>query len=141
MANIKIFEKLGFKPKAAAKYCKHCGKLLPSDNFYKNKHFSSGLESWCKECLSAYNKTRKKSHTMCSTPNISMGLINEVAREKRKSLGWTQDDVAKRAEVSMVTVCRFEKGGNVTFDIASKIVEALNCKIVIADNNEKRKTK
>lgn len=32
------------------KVCKHCGRELTLDNFYKNKNCADGLQGTCKEC-------------------------------------------------------------------------------------------
>lgn len=141
MAKISILERFGLKPKTIVKHCKHCGRVLPANDFGKNSHFTSGCESWCKDCRSKYYKTKRKAHTMCSTQHFNMGVIYDVAREKRKALGLTQSDVATKANISLVTVCRFERGHNVSIDIANKIIKALGCKLVIIDNDENNKNK
>jgi hypothetical protein len=48
------------------KECKHCFKDLPVSNFYNHKNSYDGLQSWCKDCLNAYNAERKLKK-ICST--------------------------------------------------------------------------
>lgn len=43
------------------KTCSKCKRILPLDNFYKNKTLSSGYSSWCKDCC----KEDSKRHHKC----------------------------------------------------------------------------
>ena len=50
--------------------------------------------------------------------------LGERVREGRKSLGLTQEDLARRARVSRYTVWRVESGecGGVSFDVMTRIL-------------------
>lgn len=40
------------------KKCSKCGRILPSDQFNKNKNSKDGLQHRCRQCFSEYNKAR-----------------------------------------------------------------------------------
>ena len=57
--------------------------------------------------------------------------IAQIIRQKRKELGLTQEEVARRAEVSRATVNRLETGNfnNVSFFIVARIAEAVRLEL------------
>ena len=40
-------------------YCMSCERQLPAQAFRKNEKLSDGLDSWCNECRSEYNRQWK----------------------------------------------------------------------------------
>ena len=51
-------------------------------------------------------------------------------REKRKVLGWTQEELAARAEIDRSYLGGVERGErNVTFTVLCEICNALNCDV------------
>jgi hypothetical protein len=42
------------------KKCSRCGKAKSRSGFYKNARRSDGLASWCKDCVSEYDKARNE---------------------------------------------------------------------------------
>ncbi|MGN7387560.1 helix-turn-helix transcriptional regulator [Sporosarcina sp. SAFN-015] len=56
--------------------------------------------------------------------------MNNVIKELRTSMGWTQDDLAEKLEVSRQTIISLEKGRyNPSLILAFKIAKLFNCRI------------
>jgi transcriptional regulator with XRE-family HTH domain len=60
----------------------------------------------------------------------SLKSLGERIREKRKTLGWTQEDLAESAEIDRSYIGGVERGQrNLTFSILCQICSALKCDI------------
>jgi len=71
------------KEQCAKKLCKHCGKYKDISEFTVDKRRKDGLNRYCKECISWYNKeTRHRS--------LGMGRWNpfKVIDEEEFYLNW-----------------------------------------------------
>lgn len=42
------------------KVCSKCGRTLPPSEFWQNNSKSDGLQSWCNDCMTEYNKKERK---------------------------------------------------------------------------------
>ncbi|QTD43371.1 helix-turn-helix transcriptional regulator [Sporosarcina sp. Te-1] len=56
--------------------------------------------------------------------------LNNLIKEKRTEMGWTQDDLAEKLDVSRQTIISLEKGRyNPSLVLAFKIAKLFACKI------------
>ncbi|WP_252505111.1 helix-turn-helix transcriptional regulator [Sporosarcina sp. Marseille-Q4943] len=56
--------------------------------------------------------------------------MNNLIKEMRTAMGWTQDDLAEKLEVSRQTIISLEKGRyNPSLILAFKIAKLFNCRI------------
>lgn len=53
-------------------------------------------------------------------------MPGEIVKSARKARGWTQEELAVRADVSYGTVRRVERGEGTTLDVMTKIANALD---------------
>jgi len=62
------------------KVCSKCKRKYPStsDYFYKNKYGKMGLDSWCKNCKSNYDKKRHEVYRY----GISLNKVNLIINEQ-----------------------------------------------------------
>jgi len=54
-----------------------------------------------------------------------MGKLSEFLRQKRLSLNMSQEDFAKKCDLSYVSIIRVEKGRRVGFKVINNIAEFL----------------
>lgn len=54
------------------KKCNHCGRELPSDNFYKSNKTSDGLQGTCKEC---HREASRKSYAKRKVENSTVDKV------------------------------------------------------------------
>jgi transcriptional regulator with XRE-family HTH domain len=69
----------------------------------------------------------------------NMDYYSVFVRRERRLRDWNQEELANRAEVSRMTVQKFERGGNIRIDILDKILAALGYRLVpekIEENHE-----
>lgn len=52
-----------FRKRFKVKSCRGCGKVLTTDEFYKNKFNEDGLDHYCKFCRQEYNSEWSRKHT------------------------------------------------------------------------------
>ena len=43
-------------------HCARCGMNLPKSDFHQDVRYKSGVNSWCRLCLNAYKRERRKPH-------------------------------------------------------------------------------
>ena len=76
------------------KTCKRCGKNKNTSKFYKHAKMKDGREGVCKECKSAYNKSRlgleKVKNNKCKWNQENMPRISSQARV------WAKNNPEKR---------------------------------------------
>lgn len=76
------------------KKCSKCGRVLPFDQFNKNRASLDGLQTYCKECGNAYAKNRKKPtgggkmNKVFTNPDLSGFTPRELILEL-KARGYT----------------------------------------------------
>lgn len=61
------------------------------------------------------------------TPNDIAAIVVVNIKRRRKSLGLTQTSLAQRANVSLGSIKRFEKSGEISLKSLLKIAIVLNC--------------
>lgn len=61
------------------------------------------------------------------TPEQFMADVAKRAARRRKELGYTQAELAKRSAVSLGSLRRFEQTGRIAFDSLVRICIALEC--------------
>ena len=60
----------------------------------------------------------------------ALSVLGQRIREKRKSLGWTQEHLADQAEIDRSYIGGVERGErNLTFTILCQICRALSCDV------------
>lgn len=42
------------------KVCGKCKRVLPTSEFWQNKTNKDGLQDWCNDCMTEYNKKQRK---------------------------------------------------------------------------------
>ncbi|WP_082610366.1 helix-turn-helix transcriptional regulator [Liquorilactobacillus vini] len=52
-------------------------------------------------------------------------------RQEREAYGWTQQELAKRADLPQSTIARIESGSNTSLDTISKIANAFGKSVQI----------
>lgn len=59
--------------------------------------------------------------------------VAEVVGEVRREVGWSQDELGRRAGVSQSTICRLEQGAieNLTIGTAARVLDALGIKVTL----------
>lgn len=68
-------------------------------------------------------------HPWCMEPAVLKELGKRI-REKRKALGWTQEDLAAEADIDRSYIGGVERGErNVTFTMLCQICTALGCHV------------
>jgi hypothetical protein len=50
------------------KVCTRCKRSKPRDAFYANGHWADGCHPYCKECLLAYQRDRRRARLDCANP-------------------------------------------------------------------------
>jgi transcriptional regulator with XRE-family HTH domain len=59
-----------------------------------------------------------------------LAILGQRIRERRKALGWTQEDFADRAGIDRSYVGGVERGDrNLTFTVLCRLCEALRCDV------------
>ncbi|MCM2491109.1 helix-turn-helix domain-containing protein [Burkholderia glumae] len=59
-------------------------------------------------------------------------LLGQRIRQRRKDLGWTQEDLADRAEIDRSYVGGVERGErNLTFSVLCQLCKALGCDVAM----------
>lgn len=48
--------------KLGTKSCNRCKRVLPTDNFYKNRAETTGLQRWCKDCSRDNTTSTKRKY-------------------------------------------------------------------------------
>lgn len=61
---------------------------------------------------------------MSRKPNPAHGIGYDI-REARRALGWSQTELALRADVSRPTIARVETGSNVSTGTLERVAKAL----------------
>lgn len=62
--------------------------------------------------------------------NDPLELLGSRIREKRKSIGWTQEDLADHAQIDRSYIGGVERGQrNVTFNVLCQLCRALRCDV------------
>lgn len=69
---------------------------------------------------------------MSRRPNPARGVGQDV-REARGALGWSQTELAHRANVSRPTIARVETGVNISTGTLEKVATALGKRLHISD--------
>jgi transcriptional regulator with XRE-family HTH domain len=65
-----------------------------------------------------------------SVKNDPLELLGSRIREKRKSIGWTQEDLADHAQIDRSYIGGVERGQrNVTFNVLCQLCRALRCDV------------
>lgn len=132
-----IFGLFSAKPQVVMKRCKHCGQILPMDEFYKNAHYTNGRASYCKVCIKQVQKqykANKKANIMTNTFTIED--FGKAVKERRLTMGLTQKQVANKAGVTYQTVLKLEQGGSMNMEKMTAILNALGMQLVITDGHE-----
>ncbi len=62
--------------------------------------------------------------------HASLKVLGERVRQRRKSLGWTQEELADQAEIDRSYIGGVERGErNLTFTVLCQIAGALSCDV------------
>jgi len=62
--------------------------------------------------------------------NVELKKLGMRVREKRKTMGWTQEDLASAAQIDRSYIGGVERGErNLTFSVLCQICTALNCDV------------
>jgi transcriptional regulator with XRE-family HTH domain len=71
-----------------------------------------------------------------SVHSADLSILGQRIRERRKALGWSQEELAARANVDRSYVGGVERGArNITFSMLCQLSVALGCKVseLVAD--------
>ncbi len=71
---------------------------------------------------------------MSREPNPAHGVGQDI-RVARRALGWSQTELANRAQVSRPTIARVETGVNISTGTLEKVVKALGKCLRISDKH------
>ena len=107
--------------------------ISTSSNATENKQFNSE-ESDSRKCSKRLSKNTNKKDTMYVTPDLQFvkncNIVSERMTERRKALGITQLEIAKRCEVPAATISQIHKDAkSISVKNLFKIAEALDCTI------------
>ena len=69
---------------------------------------------------------------MSREPNPAPGVGQDI-RVARRALGWSQTELANRAQVSRPTIARVETGVNISTGTLEKVAKALGKRLHISD--------
>ena len=69
---------------------------------------------------------------MSREPNPARGVGRDI-RVARRALGWSQTELANRAQVSRPTIARVETGVNISTGTLEKVAKALGKRLRISD--------
>ncbi|MFD2674238.1 helix-turn-helix domain-containing protein [Gulosibacter bifidus] len=69
---------------------------------------------------------------MSRIPNPARGVGQDV-RDARRALGWSQMELATRAQVSRPTIARVETGANISTGTLEKVARALGKRLRVTD--------
>jgi transcriptional regulator with XRE-family HTH domain len=70
---------------------------------------------------------------MSRIPNPARGVGQDV-RDARRALGWSQMELATRAQVSRPTIARVETGANISTGTLDKVAQALVKRLRVTDH-------
>lgn len=71
---------------------------------------------------------------MSREPNPAHGVGQDI-RVARRTLGWSQTELANRAQVSRPTIARVETGVNISTGTLEKVAKALGKRLRILDKH------
>lgn len=71
---------------------------------------------------------------MSREPNPARGVGRDI-RVARRALGWSQTELANRAQVSRPTIARVETGVNISTGTLEKVAKALGKRLRISDKH------
>lgn len=71
---------------------------------------------------------------MSRAPNPARGIGQEV-RDARRAFGWSQTELATRAQVSRPTIARVETGANISTGTLEKVAKALGKRLRVTDQH------
>lgn len=71
---------------------------------------------------------------MSREPNPARGVGRDI-RVARRALGWSQTELANRAQVSRPTIARVETGVNISTRTLEKVAKALGKRLCISDRH------
>lgn len=71
---------------------------------------------------------------MSRKPNPAHGVGQDI-RVARRALGWSQTELANRAQVSRPTIARVETGVNISTGTLEKVAKALGKRLRILDKH------
>ena len=71
---------------------------------------------------------------MSREPNPARGVGRDI-RVARRALGWSQTELANRAQVSRPTIARVETGVNISTGMLEKVAKALGKRLRISDKH------
>lgn len=71
---------------------------------------------------------------MSREPNSALGVGQDI-RVARRALGWSQTELANRAQVSRPTIARVETGVNISTGMLEKVAKALGKRLCISDRH------
>lgn len=71
---------------------------------------------------------------MSRNPNPARSIGRDV-RDARRALGWSQMELANRAQVSRPTIARVETGVNISTGTLEKVAKALGKRLRISDKH------
>ncbi|MFJ8024288.1 hypothetical protein [Streptomyces sp. NPDC096311] len=90
------------------KTCSKCQESKTRDNFSKNRAAKDGLQSYCKECVRAYNQARNASNRPVATPTAEEA---SHGRTSPQTAAESFDEIVKDLESPALRdfPCPFEK--------------------------------
>lgn len=63
---------------AETKPCGKCKETKPLSEFNRDKRRKDGRQSWCRACMSAYNKTYSRSHWLQYMYGLTLEEYNDI---------------------------------------------------------------
>lgn len=108
------------------KFCTKCKKLLPIDNFGKNKYRKDGLSFCCKECRKSYDTNyRRLSYHIVKETHKKYRERNRVQIRKRARI-WNKENYEYIKEYK-----RKWKNRRINNDINYKISQAIRYRVYL----------
>ena len=81
------------------KPCSKCQEERPYGDFYKDKRASDGLQSACKFCFSAYNKSAERKtqkNLTYSSEKRKQNYLNNLDRDRERNKRWAEENREQR---------------------------------------------
>lgn len=64
--------------------------------------------------------------------------LSTIVEERRKELGWTNEELAEAAGVSRMTITNIKRGKNPLFDVAEACLNAMGLELQVSENGKRK---
>lgn len=58
------------------KVCTKCGEEKPLDGFHRSRKMADGRQWWCKECIGANNRARRRGRVVSADRTVTLNLMD-----------------------------------------------------------------